>query len=363
MTDGWDANPFGQALPSRSPFNDPAVLSVTSAPSASADFNAFGSDSTSFGAATITRQASANASNAAQQQPARPASASSANAQGKQPQQGPSAIERELAAKEAALRAKEEELARRQMALDEREIEIANRPAATVIYKEPPPNWPPFPKWCFFPFKSFYYHDIDAEILPQYKRLCRWLYYAWLATCLCWISNFVGSFAVLVGCSECSGDLGPSFGLALVYMFLFIPLSFICWYRVIYNGFKKDSTLSFFWFFFAFSFQILADVVNTIGIPSSGSAGYIVAISALTKNVAVGVVCIIASCIWTANTVFSIFLIKKVHEAYKTGGKSWTQAQSEAIGTVAGSRVVQEGIKSSILRNQHENDDDELFAG
>jgi hypothetical protein len=34
------------------------------------------------------------------------------------------------------------------------------------------------------------------------------------------------------------GDMGQTFGLALVYWFLFTPASFMCWYRPAYKAFR-----------------------------------------------------------------------------------------------------------------------------
>ena len=37
------------------------------------------------------------------------------------------------------------------------------------------------------------------------------------------------------------GDLGQTFGLALVYWFLFTPASFMCWYRPAYKAFRYSN--------------------------------------------------------------------------------------------------------------------------
>jgi len=59
--------------------------------------------------------------------------------------------------------------------------------------------------------------------------------------------NFLGAMAYFFGCIQSSmttEDSGVTFGLSIVFFILFIPCSFICWYRPLYKAFRSDSSLS-----------------------------------------------------------------------------------------------------------------------
>lgn len=69
-----------------------------------------------------------------------------------------------------------------------------------------------------------------------------------------------------------------TFGLAILYAFLFTPISFLCWYRPAYKAFRNDSSFNFMVFFFVFFFQMIVAIVQALGIPGGGSCGFITAI-------------------------------------------------------------------------------------
>lgn len=61
------------------------------------------------------------------------------------------------------------------------------------------------------------------------------------------------------------------FFFALFTMLLFIPLSFIFWFRPLYKAFRDDSSFSFMVFFFVFFCQIALAVVWALGVPGTGA--------------------------------------------------------------------------------------------
>ena len=63
---------------------------------------------------------------------------------------------------------------------------------------------------------------------------------------------------------------GATFGLALVYWFLFTPASYMCWFRPVYKAFRDDSSMYFMVFFFTFFFQFLLTILFCLGIGSMG---------------------------------------------------------------------------------------------
>ncbi|CAG2066684.1 unnamed protein product, partial [Timema podura] len=79
------------------------------------------------------------------------------------------------------------------------------------------------------------------------------------------ILNILGGMALMIH----QGDF-TTFGLAILYLILFTPFSFLCWYRPAYKAFRSDSSFNFMVFFFVFFFQFMVTVIQTIGIPGSG---------------------------------------------------------------------------------------------
>jgi len=56
--------------------------------------------------------------------------------------------------------------------------------------------------------------------------------------------NLIGAVTYFSGCIHfklSTENSGVTFGLSIVYFVLFIPCSFICWYRPLYKAFRFDS--------------------------------------------------------------------------------------------------------------------------
>merc|ERR1711976_198247 len=80
------------------------------------------------------------------------------------------------------------------------------------------------------------------------------------------------------------GDMGGTFGLALVYAVLFSPASYVCWFRPAYKAFRDDSSFNFMIFFFVFFFQTIVSVLYSLGIGGMGSSGLILGFSTIGKG-------------------------------------------------------------------------------
>lgn len=61
------------------------------------------------------------------------------------------------------------------------------------------------------------------------------------------------------------------FTFALVTVFIFTPLSYVCWFRPLYKAFRDDSSFNFMLFFFVFFCQIVLSAVWALGIPGVGA--------------------------------------------------------------------------------------------
>ncbi|TFY74345.1 hypothetical protein EWM64_g9668 [Hericium alpestre] len=122
--------------------------------------------------------------------------------------------------------ARQVELSERERDLERREQELNNK--AEHIRKHGRNNWPPFYPLIF--------HSIADEIPDASKPLITRLYQLWLVLFGTLIINMVACIFILTsGASDGGKDLGASIG----YIFVIGALSFLLWYRPIYNGYMK----------------------------------------------------------------------------------------------------------------------------
>ena len=216
-----------------------------------------------------------------------------------------------------------EELDRWERDLDQREAHFQS-----VSSPQGANNWPQIPSWCHKDLNPCFYHDIDIEIKGQYQILIRRLYRFWMShAILLFINLLVGSLYVFVG-----GDRGETFGLALIYLMLFTPLSFFCWFRPAYKAFRDNSSLNFMLFFFVFFFQFLTSVVCSLGIGGTGSSGLIKGISLIAQgsnkgSVFVGVCMLLTGMAFAVCAMFEYYLLVKILKIYRNSGGSLTKAQ------------------------------------
>ncbi|XP_032325228.1 secretory carrier-associated membrane protein 5 isoform X2 [Camelus ferus] len=124
-------------------------------------------------------------------------------------------------------------------------------------------NFPPLPK--FIPLKPCFYQDFEADIPPQHLSMTKRLYYLWMLNSVTLAVNLVGCLAWLIG-----GGGATNFGLAFLWLILFTPCSYVCWFRPIYKAFKTDSSFSFMAFFFTFMAQLVISIIQAVGIPGWG---------------------------------------------------------------------------------------------
>ncbi|XP_006029149.1 secretory carrier-associated membrane protein 5 [Alligator mississippiensis] len=183
-------------------------------------------------------------------------------------------------------------------------------------------NFPPLPK--FIPLKPCFYQDFDAEIPPQHRSMVKRLYYLWMLNSITLAVNLIGCLAWLIG-----GGGAVNFGLAILWLILFTPCSYVCWFRPIYKAFKTDSSFSYMAFFFTFMAQLVISIIQAVGIPGWGVCGWIAAISFFGTNVGAAVVMLIPTIMFTLVAVFSFIALSMVHKFYRGSGGSFSKAQEE----------------------------------
>ncbi|NXY37581.1 SCAM2 protein, partial [Pomatorhinus ruficollis] len=208
------------------------------------------------------------------------------------------------AAAQAGLLQQQAELERKAAELEKKERELQSH-AASIDPRQN--NWPPLPRRC--PIKPCFYQDFSADIPADYQRICKMLYYLWM---LHSITLFLNLLACLAWFSV-NNDRGVDFGLSILWLILFTPCAFLCWYRPIYKAFRQVlGSFSFFVFFFIFFCQIAIYIIQAVGIPGWGDSGWIAALSEVHKNLAVVVIMMVVAAFFTLCAVLSLFLLKQV---------------------------------------------------
>ncbi|XP_014635902.1 PREDICTED: secretory carrier-associated membrane protein 5 [Ceratotherium simum simum] len=193
---------------------------------------------------------------------------------------------------------------------------------AGAIMAEKVNNFPPLPK--FIPLKPCFYQDFEADIPPQHLSMTKRLYYLWMLNSVTLAVNLVGCLAWLIG-----GGGATNFGLAFLWLIIFTPCSYVCWFRPIYKAFKTDSSFSFMAFFFTFMAQLVISIIQAVGIPGWGVCGWIATISFFGTNVGSAVVMLIPTVMFTVVAVFSFIALSMVHKFYRGSGGSFSKAQEE----------------------------------
>ncbi|KAK9409147.1 secretory carrier-associated membrane protein 4 [Crotalus adamanteus] len=183
-------------------------------------------------------------------------------------------------------------------------------------------NFPPLPK--FIPLKPCFYQNFTDEIPIDYQTLVRRIYRLWIFYCITLSVNLIASLAWWIG-----GDTGTNFGLAILWLVLFSPCSYVCWFRPVYKAFRSDSSFNFMAFFFIFGAQFILTVFQAIGFKGWGACGWVAAISFIGTSVGAGVVMLFPAVMFTLCAVGMFISLIRVHRIYRSGGGSFQKAQNE----------------------------------
>lgn len=248
----------------------------------------------------------------------------------------------------AEFQRRQEELERKAEELARKEEELKNAGNGTARQD----NWPPLPTFC--PVGPCFYQDINVDIPLEFQKIVRMLYYLWMFHVLMLMLNILGGLSMFIALSD-----GATFGLAIVYFFIFTPFSYVCWFRPVYKAFRSDSSFNFMVFFFVFFCQLVVSIINAIGIPSTGSCGIILGLTSLAgtgvgPKVAGGIILLIAAG-WVALALTDFITILQVHRIYRSTGASFAKAQAEFSQGVMRNEHVQSATAnaaSAVIRNQ-----------
>ncbi|GAA6063289.1 hypothetical protein JCM10212_004671 [Sporobolomyces blumeae] len=217
------------------------------------------------------------------------------------------------------VQARLDELQRREQELAARERNLTAK--QEHIRKHGRNNWPPGP-WPLI------YHDIEEEIPEQHRATVLTLYRIWMFLIVTLLVNLVAAILLLVsGATNGGADLGS----AIMYVPVIGALSFVLWYRPVYNAYAKEYAFFYYMYFLFAGFHLAFCTYMFIGIPSSGSGGLINLISRFaTGSIVSGVFCVLATVAWALEGLASLWMFKNVWaHSHGEQGHSLAQAKSE----------------------------------
>ncbi|KAJ3307599.1 hypothetical protein HDU76_004512 [Blyttiomyces sp. JEL0837] len=226
---------------------------------------------------------------------------------------------------------KEEELKKREAELAAREAKLREDERKNI------PRVPNFP--FFWPVM---FHNIEVDIPASNQPMMRKLFKRLLFTPFILTTNMAAAFAVMI--SHPAGDTssGRDFGVSIMYFFLVSITSFFLWYRPAYTAYMRESSMYFSIYFLFGMIHIIFDIYMTLGIPGSGSAGVINAISAASdEKYVAGIMSCVNSVFWIIGSGISIYLYRQTHLHYRSRGLTAEDAQKEAAKNVAGTGILQ----------------------
>ncbi|XP_059275575.1 secretory carrier-associated membrane protein 4 [Lycium ferocissimum] len=205
---------------------------------------------------------------------------------------------------------KQKELATWEADLQRRERDIKRREDAVAGAGVPTDdrNWPPF-----FPI---IHHDIANEIPAHSQRLQYLAFASWLGIVLCLVFNVL---AVTI-CWIRGGGV-KIFFLAVIYALTGCPLSYVLWYRPLYNAMRTDSALKFGWFFLSYLFHIgfciLAAIAPPIVFHGKSLTGILAAIDVFSDSALVGIFYLIGFGFFCLEALLSLWVLQKVYMYFR----------------------------------------------
>ncbi|CAG7835290.1 unnamed protein product [Allacma fusca] len=230
------------------------------------------------------------------------------------------------------LQRRQEELERKARELERREEELRNTP-----FNARKNNWPPLPQ--IIPIQPCFYQDINVDIPVEFQRIVRYLYYIWILHTAVLIANvlvFVLRLTILS-----FTDYFGSFFTAIIYLVVFTPTSYVCWFRPAYKAFRSDSSFNFMVFFFIFFFQFITSLALSTKLYGACGIydGIVVINSGGAASVVIGILVLIVGIAFVLIAALDLYLLVKVHRIYRSTGASFAKAQQE--------------FATGVMRNEH----------
>ncbi|XP_076009162.1 secretory carrier-associated membrane protein 4 isoform X2 [Genypterus blacodes] len=183
-------------------------------------------------------------------------------------------------------------------------------------------NFPPLPS--FIRIKPCFYQSIEDEIPAPHQWLVRRVYNLWMMYSGTLCMNVISCIAWWAG-----GGSAANFGFSLLWLILFSPCSYTCWFRPLYKALRADSSFNFMTFFFIFFLQCVLTLIQALGISGWGTCGWIATVMFFSYNVGSAIVMLITTLLFTVVTLLMGLVLIRVHRLYRGGGGSLERAQEE----------------------------------
>lgn len=248
------------------------------------------------------------------------------------------------------LKKREEELARRESELQDRERNLSRLGSDAR-----PKNFPPLPKFC--PCQPCFYINVSEEIPPgerwKVRLLIGMLAVYFLVLCLNLLFAIIGGAAsISKGSNNNNNNLSPTAAIVnivmgIVWVIILPVAALFCWVMPAYYAYRKDSSLSYMWFFFILVIQCVVWAVFGLG-PPGFSCGIISGVNVYSISKPIGLMWIILGIIWFFFIPLAGFMIWMVHRYYRSSGRSLDQAAGEAVRGAAGNKYVRDAVKSGV---------------
>jgi len=219
----------------------------------------------------------------------------------------------------------------RELELERRLKELEERQQHQVPQDLKPKNWPR----CY----PLVRHHIEEDITnPVTKRLVKFGYASWILHTGTLTINWIACLVALVSPGTYNSTLGTNFGISIVLWALCIPLSWVFWYRPLYNAAINERASLLFLFLCMYAINILFIIVMLIGPPSAGSTGFINMIQTFSDGKTPGgVACIISMAFWAGDLALALFLIVRVYWFFR--GKNPKQELQGEVTAAAGQAI------------------------
>ncbi|XP_026769274.1 secretory carrier-associated membrane protein 4 [Pangasianodon hypophthalmus] len=183
-------------------------------------------------------------------------------------------------------------------------------------------NFPPLPK--VLRIKPCFYQNVDEEIPQPHRQIVHRVYKLWILYSITLCVNLVSCIAWVAG-----GGSTNNLWLGLLWLVLFSPCGYICWFRPLYKAFRADSSFNFMAFFFIFFLQCVLAFIQTLGINNWGACGWIATVMFFSTNLGSAVVMLFSALLFTVDTVLMGLVLIRIHRLYRGGGGSLQRAQEE----------------------------------
>ncbi|TCD64648.1 hypothetical protein EIP91_003808 [Steccherinum ochraceum] len=212
---------------------------------------------------------------------------------------------------------RQQELDQRERDLERREAELTNK--AEHIRKHGRNNWPFFLPLIF--------HDIQQEIPEASRPFITRVYQLWLVLAATMVINLVACIFILIaGATGGGADVGSSVG----YLLVITPLSFLLWYRPVYNGYMKEQALYYYLYFFFGGWHLLFSIYMIIGIPAYAASGLINTIKMYVEgHLAAGIIGTFATVGWILQGGGNAFCYLQIWKHNRAAGHSMEKAKTE----------------------------------